>query len=348
MKKFIFICSLFILTRIFALSAVTSDTDSCCNPGPTGLQGRKGCQGEEGIQGVQGVQGREGIAGSQGNRGDRGPRGERGPKGDRGEQGKVGFIGATGPTGATGSTGMTGHRGIAGITGASGPTGVKGFTGATGAPGATGATGETGASGAVGATGATAGATGATGTGVAGATGATGPTGVSGQIDNIIEATSNFSQIVASKGYLAFNSPILTPSNGIDIPNTAGMALVTSASGNFDTITLPSENTLYLVSFGVSSVMGSTGPTGATGVTGATGPFDFQLEVNGTAQPYTDLTIPVMDEIALLSKTSLIVNSTAATGTLRIINVSGGEIEVDPISTEGLACYISVVQLDNN
>jgi hypothetical protein len=87
--------------------------------------------------------------------GPEGPAGPTGATGPQGPQGDTGATGATGPEGPEGPQGPTGATGPAGAEGADGATGATGPQGPQGDPGATGATGATGAAGADGADGKT-------------------------------------------------------------------------------------------------------------------------------------------------------------------------------------------------
>jgi hypothetical protein len=86
--------------------------------GYTGSQGIQGEQGVTGFTGSQGIQGIQGFTGSQGIQGDIGYTGSRGNTGFTGSQGEIGFTGSQGDTGFVGSQGFTGSMGpVAGTDG---------------------------------------------------------------------------------------------------------------------------------------------------------------------------------------------------------------------------------------
>lgn len=107
--------------------------------GATGPQGIQGATGAQGSTGASGPQGELGAQGYQGSTGATGPQGTPGATGSQGIQGTPG--GATGPQGSTGPIGATGPQGVNGATGA---TGLRGGTGATGPQGSTGPAGSFG------------------------------------------------------------------------------------------------------------------------------------------------------------------------------------------------------------
>ncbi len=179
-------------------------------------------------------------------------------------------------------------------------------------------------------------------TGPAGATGPTGPTGAAGgglpfEINDILEVTSTLDLTFDDPALVTFESPIVTPTNGIDIPSAGGMTLVESvpASGNFDTITLPFEtsDTFYLVSFGTSQSVESQG--------------DFGLVLNGVQLPYTILTVGFNTPQALISKTSVIVNPANIAGTLNL-SILSAFTTLSPPPNTNISAYVSVVKLNNN
>ncbi len=114
MRKFLFICSMFIATQAFATEMANPyeikgrKINSCNSAGPTCPQDRQGPKGERGHRGEHGRRGAKGAMGS------RGATGLRGATGSRGATGATGITGATGARGATGTTGATGSRGATG------------------------------------------------------------------------------------------------------------------------------------------------------------------------------------------------------------------------------------------
>lgn len=271
-------------------------------------------------------------------------------------------------TGATGHTGSTGNRGAAGFTGATGATGPRGLTGATGggATGATGATGDPGLNGATGATGLR-GATGATGptgftgptgaTGSTGATGFTGPTGITGptgaEISEAIDAvggtTGAFGALIFPNNYL-----VLYPPPGL---NVGAMTIGSSGKtpGFDDQINIPAQSTdtLYLVSFGITSDIES-------GTLSLNTPFKFVLEMTLSVGPtveeldYTLTIVPHIDFSSndnlglagITTRTTVVsvpANNSAAIG---VKNVSGVTVDLEGIGT--VTNYISVVKLNSN
>lgn len=168
--------------------------------------------------------------------------------------------------------------------------------------------------------------------GVQGPTGATGPTF---EINDYIEATNGGIATVEPFAYIPFNSPIVYPTNGIDAPN--GMTLVESvpSSGIFDTITLPIEstNTIYLVTFGISVSVENINV--------------FQLELNGTALPYTSLGFNGIPGI-MQSQTSIVVNPANVAGTLRISATASFEYSIQPPTEGSSSAFITVLKLNNN
>lgn len=203
--------------------------------------------------------------------------------------------GPRGPRGCKGSQGPRGHRGRPGRTGPNGANGMNGFTGAQGA------------------------------------TGATGP---AFEINDFLEAT-NSTEFTATGlvAYIPFTSPIIYPTNGIVGP---GLTLVESVplSGNFDTITLPAEesDTLYLVTFGASVGIESFGI--------------LELELNGTALPYTNLGI--QDNNQMMSQTNIIRNPANTLGTLRVLVLADFDLTFTPPLEGSSSAYITVLKLNNN
>lgn len=122
MKKFLFLCSMFIASQTFAVDNADFNTKGC-KPEAVSAQ----CCPTNGATGATGLRGPHGKKGEKGSKGERGPRGE---DGQRGCNGATGLRGPTGPIGATGATGL-GFTGPTGPTGPIGPTGtVDGVAGA--------------------------------------------------------------------------------------------------------------------------------------------------------------------------------------------------------------------------
>ncbi len=185
------------------------------------------------------------------------------------------------------------------------------------------------------------GVTGPTGPITPGPTGPTGPVGTFFEINDVIEATLHTDglELVANQ-LVPFTSPIVNPTNGLNVPFPGGMELVESvpASGIFDTINLPIETaaTLYLVTFGIT-----LSPTSGEGSNFG----DFLLVLNGTNLPYTVLSLDTPS--TLFSNTTIISNPANTAGTLSLLSLSAVTDISDP-SDLGLAAYISVVKLNNN
>ncbi len=185
------------------------------------------------------------------------------------------------------------------------------------------------------------GPTGATGpAGPAGPTGATGP-GFDGQqfeINDIIVATSNLPETLIANSLISFTSPIVTPVNGIDVPAVGGLSLVesVSASGIFDTITLPVESTdtFYLVTYSVRLAGDTVGR--------------FSLVLNGVTLPYTSFGgTTFFSNTYQFSRTSLIMNPANVAGTLSVISLEDLTV-LSSVEVIGISASIAVVKLNSN
>lgn len=162
-----------------------------------------------------------------------------------------------------------------------------------------------------------------------------GPTGSSLEINDFLEASTTAELDFIGGEFISFTAPISYSVNGIQASIHGGMALVESVplSGNFDTITLPIEKepTLYMVTHAVSLEDFTSG--------------DFQVVLNGTPLPYTDLGIRQTTGNALLSRTSVILNPANTPGTINILVISGTILEA--AIDGGITAYVTVLKLNN-
>lgn len=202
--------------------------------GPRGLKGDKGEQGEPGLKGEKGDPGERGPRGVQGERGEKGEKGERGLKGDKGERGEPGKDGADGIDGAKGEKGDTGERGPRGEKGDPGPQGVQGEKGEKGDTGERGQTGPVGATPAL-----------RIGTVSTLTSGAFAQASISGTIENPVLNLGLPRGLKGDQGDQGPQGPRGEPGTGVEVHICNSSEF--DATTRVPTVSLPSENTFYLV-----------------------------------------------------------------------------------------------------
>lgn len=168
-----------------------------------------------------------------------------------------------------------------------------------------------------------------------GSRGPRGATGPSLEINDMIEVSLAETVGLEQNELVSFDLPLYAIS-GIDIPSVGGMQLIESTigSGEFDTVVLPAQaqDTYYSVTFGAS-------------LSFETLPADFQLVLNGTPLPYTDIGINAGHVIQ--SRTSIVLNPANVWGRLQVVALRAEGTTIEPLVLGGISTYLTVVKLSN-
>lgn len=224
-------------------------------------------------RGPAGPEGPAGPAGPQGERGEPGPQGERGETGPAGPQGERGEAGPVGPKGDTGDVGPAGPKGDTGDTGPAGPVGPVGPSGFSPSASVT----QT-------STGATITITDEQGTTTADITnGQDAPTYTAGaniQINNgVISATdTTYSDFAGTDGTVAGAAGL------VPAPNTTDFGKFLSASGAWETVTVPPSVTVISTP--------ATNPATAS-TTDAMSQLGVYLSTHGSSNSNLGISIPI-------------------------------------------------------